>query len=262
MNRIHRLRPMLQRRGLSLAELLVTLAIISVITVIAIPTVATRIERARTSGARADVRALAQAEEACAAFHGFYVPLRVLDDLAPDPNLVADRDALDEETLADVALIDPFLRPENQTTQLTLSEWSSNRRVRNIYEGWAGPFLDPQRVAFGPNPTDQSELMRDFVLDPWGFPYRWFSAEGIIGTSAQSDNVNLGDFDALTTGFDDGQITTNRTNYNNIGRYVVMSLGRDGEYDSNGTDDEQGDDIWHTFGTDGYETGFNVNFPF
>jgi len=249
-----------RRRALSLAELLVVLAIIALVTVIAIPTVTSQMERARISSAMADCRALAQAEDACAAIHGVYVPLQVLDDLPePENTTVNEEDTVRNET--NIRLIDPLV-PANQQiagnpAQPQLA--TTDARGRQVINDWAGPFIEFRRAVNQPNPSSESDQRRDFPIDPWGQPYRFFSGEGAIGTSEASSTGPIDHPEDMTSsGFGSGVLTTNIDRFD---RYAIVSTGRDLEVDNINVFNEEGDDIVHMFGIVGYETGLLSRFP-
>src|SRR5439155_4159768 len=138
---------------------------------------------------------IAMAEDACGAIHGFYVPLQVLDDvpgLRGNQGVSSNADAIGSEN--GISVID-FERPIN-TLLLNGSvpiTATGNVRVRSLVQGWAGPFLNPQRVYN--NKANRYDFNQDDMpLDPWGNPYRFYSPVGLIGSTrnngsytAQSD---------------------------------------------------------------------------
>ncbi|MBN1475899.1 prepilin-type N-terminal cleavage/methylation domain-containing protein [Candidatus Sumerlaeota bacterium] len=249
------LRP--RRRALSLAELLVVLAIIAIVSLIAIPTVTTQMERARLATAQAECKALAQALEACAAIHGLYVPLQVLDDLPGRTGAAGtDVDRIDLESSA-IRLIDPLIPAYDQIAsnppQPSLT--TTDARGRILVNDWAGPFMEFRRATHTPNPQNSSDARLDFPLDPWGQPYRLFSGEGVVGSGANEEEIE--DPENLNTSFGNGVLTSNEDNFD---RYAVVSTGRDMMWDATTTLVE-GDDIVHLFGIAGYETGLLTRFP-
>lgn len=243
-----------RRRGLTFTELLVVLAVIAVLTLIAIPTVTNHTERARIAAAQSDCRDYAQAMEACAALHGFYVPLQLLDDLPGSSVINNDSDRIGLES--DIDLIDPLIRvTDQQGNQLDIGT-TTNARVRDLVNDWAGPFIDMRRATNTPNPQTQSDQRLDFPLDPYGQPYRFFSPLGVIGTGANQEAIEFPEI--LGSSFSDGTLTTNEDQFD---RYTIVSTGRDTRFDDILTLDE-GDDIEHHFGVVGFETGSLVRFPF
>jgi prepilin-type N-terminal cleavage/methylation domain-containing protein len=246
--------PRRRRRGLSLAELLVVLAIIALVTVVAIPTVTGHMERARIASAQADCRAFAQAEEACAAIHGFYVPLQVLDDLPGSSVLNNDADRIGLES--GILLIDPLIPPlQQQGNQLSIGS-TGTARAFELTQNWQGPFTEARRATNSPNPGNQTDQRRDYPLDPYGQPYKFFSPIGVIGSGAAAERIEFPE--DLPFSFSDGLLTTNRDEFE---RYTIMSTGRDTLIDNQLTL-QQGDDIVYFFGVVGFETGSLVRFPF
>lgn len=256
-------------RGLTLTELLVVMLIIGLLATIAIPVYTRRQEDARIRVAMAECREIAHAEEQVAIIHGFYVPFQLLDDLPPPPFGVAN--PIDSEIITNdnqqLALIDPFLRAEDQVnlTQKQLRQWQTDTdaQVRNMVINWNGPFMNFQRFYYGPNGINPpgsngypqgGYFYRDYPIDPWGNPYRFYSAAGIIGTSA----INW-DPASSNDDFSDGQLTTTDPRFD---RYAVVSFGRDGisdTFSASGSNLSQ-NDIFYIFGSDGVESTFGRNF--
>ena len=185
-------------RGMTLTELLVVLAILSLLATVLLPTVVNKVEDARIATAKQEVKALAHALEQCAAMHGYYVPLQVLDDLNPNvfggqvnPNANVNADILSNEPEGNIYLIDPHRNLLDQVTnQATLANRNQIPRIESMYQYWGGPFVEFHRY-YKPNPgtnTDPSstDVRRDFPIDPWGQPYRFYSPYGIIGSNADS----------------------------------------------------------------------------
>ncbi len=266
-------------RGLTLTELLAVLLIISLITTIAVPVFVARQEDARVRVALSECRQIAMAEETVAAMHGFYVPFQLLDELPPRPdnNLATDEERIDQHFDPDeMHLIIPTIRAEDQINdQLRLDQGYDfsgggdiNPRVRQMVDNWAGPFISWQRFWYDTTPTapyegptdddyrDSDDLFRDFPLDPWGNPYRFYSPLGIIGDG----NDHLGDdFDFRNPNlqFSNGELT--RNDEDRFQRYAVVSFGRDGVADTDTPavpPNHVFNDIFYEFGTDGVSRNF------
>ncbi|HUT23897.1 MAG TPA: prepilin-type N-terminal cleavage/methylation domain-containing protein [Sumerlaeia bacterium] len=231
-------------RGTTMTELLVVLVIISLLATIAVPVYVNKSRQAQIAVARAEIREIAQALNQCAILHGFIVPLQMLDDLAPGLRSgggTVPVDDLDNE--ADpVYLIDPIGDIVNQVgNQLTLENRLGNSRVMDLYETWAGPFLSSQRV-YGKDPNreaQESDVRRDYLLDPWGQPYRLYSPIGLVGSNAQSTDPDSWDNDTTF----DGQLTYTDARFD---RFAIVSYGPDttsGSRDDN--PDDIGDDVVH-----------------
>lgn len=257
-------------RGLTLTELLVVMLIIGLLATIAIPVYTRRVEDARIRVAMAECREIAHAEEQCAIIHGFYVPFQVLDDLPPPPFGVSaptDSEVIINDNLS-LFLIDPFSRASDQIngnpTQKQLQNFQTtvNAQVQNMVKNWNGPFMNFQRFYYGPNGNNPpgstayftgGYFYRDYPLDPWGNPYRFYSAEGIIGTAALDWDPS-----SSSDSFSDGRLTTTDTRFD---RYAVVSFGRDGKSDTEApANTTNPNDIFYLFGSDGVESTFGRNF--
>lgn len=256
-------------RGLTLTELLVVMLILGLLATIAIPVYTRRQEDARIRVAMSECREIAMAEEQCAIVHGFYVPFQVLDDLPVPPTGVSggtNAETLDNEpNLAILYVIDPLTRAEDeQNNQHSLSEGQNrtNARVANLFYNWNGPWMNFQRFYYGVdqqfapgsvNYNNSTVKFLDFPLDPWGNPYRFYSALGLIGTDALT-------FTPGTSGlnFSDGVLTNNDRRFD---RYAVVSFGRDGTSDTDfGNATTNPNDIFYLFGSNGVESTFGRNF--
>lgn len=269
---------------MTLTELLAVLMIISLLATIAVPVYVARQEDARVRVAQGECREIAMAEDTVAAMHGFYVPFQLLDELPANPN---DLGAGDEERIdvhyqpGNIYLINPTIRAEDQdgAAQLRLIQGyadlvaNTNPLVRKMVENWSGPFISFQRFWFdnGPTspysgPTDPAyqiddDLFRDFPLDPWGNPYRFYSPIGNIGGNDDWQG-DLFRFDDPDTDFSNGRLTDNDDL--RFQRYAVVSFGRDGMSDTDpdnpnyngGNPDQIYNDIYYEFGTDGVSRNF------
>src|SRR5690606_37579813 len=129
-------------------------------------------------------------------------------------------------------------------------------------QNWSGPFITWQRFWYDasnsapyegpsdPDYRDSNDLFRDFPLDPWGHPYRFYSPIGVIGNGddhlgAQFNFVNP------HTEFSNGRLT--RFDEERFQRYAVVSFGRDGISDTDPLQPANNvfNDIYYEFGTDG-----------
>lgn len=238
---------MKRKIGLTLTELLVVVAIIIIITLALIPAVTQRTERARVATARREVKELAMAEDSCAIATGYYIPLQLLDNIKRSTDI--DDDALNNE-VDTIFLIDPFFeyidndgnrhlpgyRPGTDQLELPTSNFNQYR----IYRQWDGPYSSfvKDLLTFVPS----APTRRDFPLDPWNIPYRFFSPIGIIGSGAATNEKDLTVISS-NTAFSDGRITQNLPNYSR-GKWLIMSPGRNQEFSNN----PDNDDIIHYFG--------------
>lgn len=272
-------------RGMTLTELLAVLMIISLLATIAVPVYVNRQEDAREGVAQGETREIANAEDMVATMVGFYVPFQLLDDLPADlDNLDPDEERIDRNPFADtIFLINPTVRAEDQflnNTQPNLNDGyqqsqlpvgdEASVRVNNFVQGWSGPYLSFQRFWYdidsgvydGPTDPDyrnSNDMFRDFPLDPWGNPYRFYSPIGIIGDAGddsdfRGDNFNYANPDL---DFSNGELT--RNDEERFQRYAVVSFGRDGiaDTDPNIIDPDAIDnDVYYEFGTDGLPRNF------
>lgn len=240
-------------RGVTLTELIVVLAIITLLGTLAVPTVISRSEQARVATAKAETEALANAEQAVGLIHGFYVPLQLLDNV-PNGSIATgiQPDDLDNE-LATILLVDISRSLEDQEVdQPELSDGilGLNRRVEELVENWAGPFVQPQRVFMDDedlgNPVT---VRRDYPLDPWGRPYFLYSPFGVVGTGARSVAAGSDppdDNDLTQANFSDGDLGS--PDADSFDRWAVVSFGPDGVSGRQDADvDDFEDDIIYFF---------------
>ncbi len=243
-------------KGITLTELLVVLAIIGLIATIAVPTYLNRLEQARITTAKAEVEEIAKAQEILNATYGVYLPIQLLDDVpvSPSGSSTPPPDDFDNEPLSSLYAIDTsipvYMQVGNQTSgayDLDLST-TTNQKIVSMIENWAGPFLAPQRVykgsATGSYPTSGEAIRRDFPLDPWKRPYRFFSPVGIIGARA-----DVTDYDSDS--FSNGELSTQDDRFD---RFAIVSLGPDGLLDGTGSASSR-DDVFYLFGSG--ETVYN-----
>ncbi len=242
------------RRGVTLTELLVVLAIIGLLATIAVPVYVNRSEQAKIKIAQQECRNIARAQDACGIMHGFYVPIQVLDDV---PETVeSNADSIDQEP-GGLYLIDTGINVQTQqNAQPQFNDYATNPKVADLRYYWQGPFLNPTRVWFDPNNYDNawdpamssSDRRRDYPIDPWGVPYRMYSPIGICGTNATSENYN-------TDGFSDANLTSNDDRFD---RFAIVSFGPDGlrDTDARRSATAPEDDLVIYFGTVVSETAY------
>lgn len=235
------------RRGVTLTELLVVLAIIGLLATIAVPVYVNKMEQAKVTTAKHEVRELASAEEVCGIMHGYYVPLNMLDDL---PIRLLNRppsvdDIENTRNILNCYLINTGIPIRDQdTNQQRLQNYSSTKSVSNMYYGWQGPFMNFKRYYLGdgvyvepPDPLPE-DMARDYPLDPWGNPYIIVTEQGYVSPIGRITSTLL----PPSRYFD---------------RMAIISLGPDGSV-QNMTDDSLNitnitaeDDIWVYFGSSG-----------
>jgi prepilin-type N-terminal cleavage/methylation domain-containing protein len=248
-------------RAVTLTELLVVLAIISLLATIAVPVFVQKTEQARRATARMEVREIANAQEIVALTHGFYVPLHFLDNQADLPSGVGDSDPRDDfdnyPNLNNINVINPLISIRDQDgNQDSLN--SNDDRVEDMISYWSGPFLNPTRVYTGDrglnDPADltQTELSYDLILDPWGRPYRFYSPLGVIATSTTTDMRSQPSSAGSAYQLDDGTLSVADDRFDT---YAIVSYGANGQSDSATTLD---DDILYQFGFEINESAFNA----
>ncbi len=259
------------RRAVTLTELLVVLAILSLLATIAVPVFIQKTEQARIAVARQEVREIADSQEQVFALYGFYVPIHFLNNV---PNLPSGQtssgprdDFQNDPNLSSNAVMDPLASLQGQVSNpilMNVSTIEQNVRVRKLYNAWAGPFLNPQRLAIGnadlgsfsnaSGAATQTEVSRALVIDPWGRPYRVYSPRGVVGSASVTDPPTLSTATALfDLVLDDGQLTNTDQRFD---RWAIVSFGRDGVTDTGkpkagGTfaaTDQIRDDIFYVFG--------------
>lgn len=235
------LNPSISRRGGIVVETAIILAVIALLVLIAIPVYRSRPQDSREAQARAEVLALGQALEQTADASGFYVPLQLLDDRKTAEASRTDKtDDLANEPGA-LKLILRDTAPDAQAaSQTALSDASA------LLDAWKGPYAETKRVYLGASREgfDLSSLSaetirRDYPLDPWGNPYRFYSPIGIVGSRAAESAPEALDSDE----FSDGALTTQDDRFDT---YAIVSYGANGESDSASETD---DDVIYLFET-------------
>lgn len=250
-------------RGVTLAELLVVLAIISLLATLAVPVYVSRAEQARRATARAEVRAIAEAQEMVGALYGFYVPIHTLDK-------VPERIGADNgDNWPDYPGTAFFIRIGQRVNDQAGSQiqysgtlGAGNQDIRPLIENWQGPFLNAVRKfrqSGATNPSDftTNDIHFDLVLDPWGRPYRLFTPEGITGTSNTTSNhgqIPAASPNTVDNGFINIQTGTIQAKFD---RFAIVSFGPDGVLDAANSDFP--DDIFYEFGSLPNPEGF-ANF--
>jgi prepilin-type N-terminal cleavage/methylation domain-containing protein len=239
------------RQGVTLTELLVVLAIIGLLATIAVPVYVNKMEQAKVTTAKHEVRELANAEEVCGIMHGFYVPLNMLDDL---PYRSENRPAVVDDIENTQNILNCYFIStgvpiyDQDTNQLRLSDYTSIKAVSNLYFGWQGPFMNFKRYYLGdgvyvepPDPLAE-DVARDYPLDPWGNPYIMVTELGYVSPIGRITSTNIGATESAEREFD---------------RMAIISLGPDGSVQSIQDDSYNyqnitaEDDIWVYFGSSG-----------
>jgi prepilin-type N-terminal cleavage/methylation domain-containing protein len=249
-----------RQRAVTLTELLVVLAIISLLATLAVPVYVSQINRARVATAQAEVRSIAEAQQAVAVTHGYFVPIHILNNVPNAPtgaSSTGDRDDFVRVSSNTVFAIDATISPDryrngdvsdaNYNPRIQTS--GSNSRITRMVETWQGPFLNPKRIRYdgaSAGVQGSGDYSRDLVVDPWGNPYRFYFTGGLIGdgslpTGPLTDSqVNLA--------VDNGNVTPSGAEQGRFDRFAILSYGPDSVsgYASNNSL-ISGDDVFYTF---------------
>ncbi len=254
------------QRAVTLTELLVVLAILSLLATLAVPVYVQKTEQARRATARFEVRQIADAEDAAVLTHGYYLPMHMLDNIPDDSTDSEPRDdfANDIFNASNKYFIDPFLDPGDQVTnQVNLSEAqnlsSGEQKAIKMVRYWTGPFLNPTRVATD-DTRNQQDLSSDIILDPWGRPYLFYSPIGIISNTAiVPDLTGFDSYDSSSRyQIDNGELQTGSGSSDPFDRYAIVSYGSDGINDRTQGSGEIIDDVFFEFGFTPNETAYNI----
>lgn len=215
------------RRGGIVVETIIILVVIVLLVLIAIPVYRGGPEDARVAQAQRDVLTLARAQERLADTVGYYLPLQLLDNEAlSDEARTARADTLANEPDALKAIPRDLEASDGPPEQPALDDLS------NLRENWAGPYAQIKRIYLGEarenldlSVISEQSVRRDYPLDPWGQPYRFYSPIGIIGSRAAKTSTDTFDTDA----FSDGALTTDDDRFET---FAIVSYGPNGESDS------------------------------
>lgn len=231
------LHPSRYRHGGIVVETAIILTVIALLVAISVPVYRNRPDAARIAQAEQDVLALAHAQHRAADTIGYYLPLQLLDNLAP----ATEGGSAKADTLANepgtLSLIAPSLPTGEQVgAQPTLGQAAS------ALASWEGPYAETKRVYLGAADGDLSlispeSVRRDYPVDPWGTPYRFYSPEGIVGTRAAETAPEALESDE----FSDGVLSAQDDRFET---YAIVSYGPNGQSDSVS---EQDDDIIYLF---------------
>lgn len=228
------------RRGGIVVDTLIVLVVIGLLVAVAIPVYSGKNSQSKLDAARREVEQLAAAEATAAKSTGYYVPFQMLDDMPVREGARTDRTDDIGNASSGIRLIVPGTPAEEQIGKQAGLDALSAGKVK-----WDGPFFESKRVftgaagnAFDGTKLDGPAIRRDYPLDPWGQPYRLYSAAGIVGTGATKTAAE----DLAKDEFSDGVLTKDDPRFD---RYAVVSYGADGKSDSIS---QGNDDIIYFFG--------------
>jgi prepilin-type N-terminal cleavage/methylation domain-containing protein len=262
-----------RRAGFNLVELLIALIIISVLTVMLVPSVGRRAEQARITACQDELRRLADAEERAATDLNYYLRLFALDDssvgdgIPPSANDVQDGigDELVGGNIFTVnSAISLFIGLKHQEIVNLGSQ--ANATYRRLFgldttaaagetraEKWLGPYITVTNDEKGASAyagldiNAQPGHLPGIPNDPWGNDYLLFVRGDINSTSVNNANPGVviepaGRIDATYMGKDAMRFS----------RPTVLSLGPNGVPGdgTTGTEGElgKGDDLFVQFG--------------
>lgn len=220
-----------RRLGAIVVETISITAAIGLLALIALPVYVGRNEAAQLETAETEVRALARAQLEAARVYGVYLPLQTLDDARVDPSTRTDRTDDWAGEPDDLRVVDPSQPIESQIgEQIALG--SNHPKIATMISGWQGPLYQSRRVYLGeathtaePFEITAELIRRDYPLDPWGNPYRFYSPIGLIGSRAdQTGPIAFGSDE-----FSDGTLTRNDDRFDS---FAIVSFGMDGMSDS------------------------------
>lgn len=259
------------RQAVTLTELLVVLAIISLLATIAVPVYIQKTEQARIAIARQETREIASAQDQVFLLYGYYVPIHLLDTLPNlnpgDPGYGQPRDDFDNyfSVTVNSRAMDPLANPAADEANPPFSSTGLDNypRLANMIQNWTGPFLNAQRLDYGEKSRDRfnnasgsltdTEIARALVLDPWGRPYRLYSPLGVVGSEDEQSDTNP--FQRTSgqyrLGYDDGVMRSTADTSRRFDRWAVVSYGRDGISDRTKTgagNESIRDDVFYVFG--------------
>ena len=227
-----------RRGGFSIIELLIALIIISILSLIAVPTIANRARDARIKRAMVELEKFQEAQQRAAIDTGYYYRLHVLNDVPGGDGLGWGDGADDDDGIQDEQMNNEVGNPRlifiNTSTQDLLNGaetepvWTALLNRETQYN-WQGPYLTWQ---------EQSRNEEDFPLDPWGNPYLLFTAEGLVMEPTGQMLVSDAHM-AITAGYYQGYALTP----SRFDRMTVLSLGPDGQVGDGGTEIGHGDDL-------------------
>jgi prepilin-type N-terminal cleavage/methylation domain-containing protein len=258
-----------RRAGFNLVELLIALIIVSVLTVMLVPTVGRRAEQARITACQDELRRLADAEERAATDLNYYLRLFALDDTAIGdgigfgPNDT--RDGIGDETLNSVFTVTPaislFISLKNQEIVNFGSQALADAAYRVLFgienlgaaggataEKWFGPYITITNDEKGTNAFTnlQQGHYPGIPNDPWGYDYILFLRGDVNNVSNSVPAGAVVEPDGVVRGT---YLSKDATRFD---RPTILSLGPNGQPgDGTGTTEGEfgkGDDLFVQFG--------------
>ncbi len=268
-----------KRRAFTMVEALVVVVILTVLALIAIPIIQSRVEEARIARAKREVQALADAQMRVESDTGYYVRLFMLNDTVGGDGIGFDRanpanDTIDgildytlpavpyfpaadrlfvHSNLDSVPLISPTRNGQLTTPSETLALLTRLADTNDSLK-WNGPYINWQtdnNFYDGGIPSPPSgEPGPDGVPDdPWGNNYLFFTPIGVIPDIDPNFSSAMGTVTAWTFPLN----SSNAQAYVNLDsvtdRFAIVSMGPNGVPGNGpGTPFGTGDDIVYVFG--------------
>lgn len=150
----------IKKNAFSLLELLIAIIILGILTALVIPRLQTRADEARIQAARSEMRELAKAEQNCELDTGYYVKLRVLNDIPG----YSDSTTMGWRELGIKSEPYPYAIDTDGGWALIGGSYAD---LSNL---WKGPYINFQRA----------EIISGDPIDPWGQPYALLTPKFII----------------------------------------------------------------------------------
>lgn len=175
-------------RGFTILEVVVAMIIISILTLILMPTVSNRANQARLASAEADMQTLAEAESRASIDMGYYiVPWRLNNVIASQESDARNTRNDNQTTLGYTRYDDMFVNIVTQDIPGNVNELYADFILDETAFGWRGPYVNFRR--------DDDE--NNWPDDPWGNEYLLFTTQGAL-FPPEAPGVNDSEF--VTTG--------------------------------------------------------------
>jgi len=186
------------KSGFSLLEILIALVSVGILSVLAVNRYTSRSEEARISSAKAEEKAIADAERQCEIDTGYFVTLRALDD---EPGIGSSiQGGITQYKIESELLGGGYFAID--------TDGSFNTGSIFPYANWKGPYINYQNIDTTGSPISLSNY--GSPIDPWGHPYRLFTPliltnPGIINNQTETNYTGLFDRMAIVSYGKDGQ---------------------------------------------------------
>ncbi|MCX7918686.1 MAG: type II secretion system GspH family protein [bacterium] len=223
--------PKYQQKGFTILEVLIAVIIVGVLVAVAVSRYTQRSDEAKYATARSEMMQLVKAEQAVELDTGYYVSLRVLNDVhstIPSNNTMG--------------WIEYAIEYEYGYAIETSGAYSLTKTNANLAGEWQGPYIQfkqkgPKSNLLGVYTNDNtpeetmplSETKYGIPLDPWGSPYRLFGPDNVARDNRYPFNYGVKEVDPPLTGA--------------LDRFAILSYGKNTTLDFNPLTGYLGDDI-------------------